>query len=128
MPLYDFECKSCNTTTEKITHWSENAVVCPKCHGIAFRIISIHGQNCTNEDAPWIRSVLEVVDKDSDKVHTKRFLAEPTRENYRAWMKAEKIRHLEPGEKSVRASLDLKRHTDKVMEMRRNRHRIELRG
>jgi len=52
-----------------------------------------------NEDCDWIRSIVDVADKDSRKPHVREFISHPTRENYKAWMKGEKIRHLEPGEK-----------------------------
>lgn len=52
-----------------------------------------------NEDAPWIRSVLEVVDKDSTKPHVVAFRENPTRTNYNLWMKGEGLRPLENGEK-----------------------------
>lgn len=75
---------------------------CSNCGNKAKRIISCSGQNCGNEDAEWIRSVLEVVDHSSNEKHTREFIKNPTRSNYKAWMKGEGLRHMEPGEEKVR--------------------------
>ena len=98
MPVYDYECDSCKTITESIEHYNTEIIVCERCnHCFARRIISASGPNCANQDAEWIRSVLEVVDKEGGK-HCQRFLKNPTRKNYNAYMKGEGIRPLESGE------------------------------
>ena len=127
MPVYDQQCPNCDKIFERICSVNEDKVPCPDCGTQAHRIISARGCFTANEDAAWIRSVLEVVDKDDKGVATQRFLKNPTRTNYKKWMKDTGLRHLEPGEKPTKpASFDLKRHTDKVMELRNKRTRIEI--
>lgn len=69
-----------------------------QCEGIAAKIISIPGANLNTESPDWIKSITEVVDKEGGK-HCQDFLRDPTRDNYKKWMKVEGVRHLEPGEK-----------------------------
>lgn len=99
MPIYDFQCIHCYHTTESVEPISREFIECPKCHHRADKIFSPMGAGTFNEDAAWIRSVLEVVDKESKAPHVVEFLKRPTRQNYRNWMKAERLRHREPGEK-----------------------------
>ncbi len=90
MPLYDYECK-CGTVTEAIAGVNEDTLPCRQCGKGAARIISASGQFTGNEDAPWIRSVLDVVDKKNPAQHVQEFVKNPTRSNYHRWMKGEKI-------------------------------------
>jgi putative FmdB family regulatory protein len=99
MPLYDYECPVCGYRDERIESVGTTKVVCLRCKNLANRIISSRSVNVANEDAPWIRSVLEVVDKDSTKPHVVAFRENPTRTNYHLWMKGEGLRPLENGEK-----------------------------
>jgi putative FmdB family regulatory protein len=99
MPLYDYECPVCGYRDERIESVETTKVVCLRCKNLANRIISSRSVNVANEDAPWIRSVLEVVDKDSTKPHVVAFRENPTRTNYNLWMKGEGLRPLENGEK-----------------------------
>jgi hypothetical protein len=124
--LNDFQCEDCQIIEEHLVERSIEIVPCRRCSGTAHRVISTSGVNCANEDAEWIRSVREVVDKDSTKLHVREFLHNPTRENYKKWMKGEGLRHLEDGEKHQKPGLDTKRHAEKIMELRYNRRRIEL--
>lgn len=39
MPLYDFQCKPCNTQWERLARYQED-VWCPRCSGPADRLIS----------------------------------------------------------------------------------------
>jgi putative FmdB family regulatory protein len=100
MPLYDYECVSCKQVVEIYAKADEKPGIhsCPVCGNDMKRLLAWGGQNVFREEAPWIRSVLEVVAKDSHKPHTKAFLADPTRANYKKWMKAEGIRPYEEGE------------------------------
>ena len=83
--------------------------------------------NCANDDAEWIRSIRDVVDKDSKNPVTREFLQNPTRHNYKRWMKTEGVRHMEPGEKARnRKNFDLQRHTDRVMQKHQQRNRVEI--
>jgi len=126
-PIFDHECKSCQHIFESIQPVDCEEINCPECGGKAKRIISCSGQNCANEDAGWIRSVLEVVDKESNAPHVRRFLKDPTRSNYKAWMKGEGIRPLENGEgKRKPREIDHKAMADKIMRMRHERRRIDI--
>lgn len=114
MPIYDYQCSKCGHTEERFESIGTTMVVCPRCKNLARRIVSTRSVNTANEDAPWIRSVIEVVDKDSKKPHVVEFLKNPTRTNYRRWMKGEGLRHLEPGEKDRKRNEE--EHTHKVTE------------
>ena len=100
MPLFDYECERCGRIGEYLMNADDTALVaCPKCPGLMHRIISLgRGENVFRDEAPWIKSVLEVVAKDSNSQHTREFLANPTRANYREWMRAEGLRPHDPGE------------------------------
>jgi putative FmdB family regulatory protein len=132
MPLYDYECVECRQIVEIYTSADDVEIrPCPVCGNDMKRIISWGGANVFREEAPWIRSVLDVVAKDSKKPHTQAFLADPTRANYKKWMKAEGIRPFEQGEGSDRKQRQAERErkhenemTRKLMEMRRGR--VEL--
>lgn len=104
MPAYDFECQKCGDIAEHVYRIADcpEELRCDRCGGTAKKIISIGGQNIFREEAPWLNSVLEVVDKDPSKTHCRAFLNEPTRANYKRWMKGERIRPLEPGEEKRR--------------------------
>ena len=128
MPLYDFECPKCGSIHEAIEPMDVKHRPCsaPGCRGRAKKIISAGGVNCANEDAAWIRSVREVVDKDGG-VHCQAFLKDPTRANYKAWMKGEGLRPLERGEEKSRpVPVDEGRLTRKVIERHRQRCTIEV--
>ncbi|MDQ7833688.1 MAG: hypothetical protein RDU30_18325 [Desulfovibrionaceae bacterium] len=58
------------------------------------------------DDADWIASVTRVVDKDNPAPHVRAFLAHPCRAAYRAWMRGEGLRPLEPGEETRRRDAD----------------------
>lgn len=100
MPVFDFECKRCNHIHEAITPISKEEMPCPACGAPSKRIIS--GSYRKNDNAGWLKDVLPVVDKESHNPHTREFLKNPTRSNYRAWMKANNLRHFEPGEEKTR--------------------------
>ena len=99
MPIYDNECMQCGVF-EAIAGYNDTVLMCPKCGKPSHRIIS--GSHRTQDDASWIRSVLDVMDKESKEPHTREFLKRPTRENYKNWMKATGLRHFEPGEERQR--------------------------
>ena len=125
MPIYDFECEKCNKITEHILKVSnsEQAIQC-ECGGLADKIITASGQFCANEDADWIRSIREVVDKEGGKA-SQRFLKEPTRENYKKWKKETGVRHLEPGEgPSKPEPMDMDKMTKDVMRRRQERKQL----
>jgi hypothetical protein len=121
------KCEKCGNIYERICRIDQYKTPCPDCAGEAHRIISASGCFTANEDADWIRSVREVVDKDDDSPATQQFLKEPTRANLRLWMEHTGVRHLEPGEGPTKPPpFDEARHLEKVMEYRRNGSRIEL--
>lgn len=95
--LFDYECPSCQVIEEHMVAVHDEAVICEKCGAVMTKVFVSAGSRLP-DDAAWIKTVLEVVAKDSTKPHTREFLKNPTRENMRRWMKAEGIRHLEPGE------------------------------
>lgn len=101
MPIYDYQCESCGTTFERICNVSEMRIEtdCLSCGKRARQIFSSSGHYCGNQDAGWIKSVLDVVDKEDKSPVTRNFLQNPTRSNYKAWMKSNNIRPLEDGER-----------------------------
>lgn len=101
MPIYDVECNE-GHVTEEILGVEETGCFCRVCGAPAIRILSCGRSEgrVNNEDAPWIRSVAEIVPKKSDKPHCIEFLKNPTRATYKNFVKGEGLRHLEPGEKA----------------------------
>lgn len=98
MPLYDFRCEQCETTAEHMAEADEKARRCEDCGGLMNRLLSWRDSNVLREEAPWLRTVLDVVSKESTKPEVLEFRRNPTRSNYKRWMKAEGIRPHEPGE------------------------------
>jgi putative FmdB family regulatory protein len=127
MPIYDFECQdgSCGIIFEAIAGVDE-MVECPKCGFSCKRLISVPGVNCFNQDAAWIKSVTEVVDKDSPKPETREFLKNPTRDNYHAWMRAEGIRPFEQGERTRPEKPNMETVYRDVWRKYRDRQRISI--
>lgn len=105
---------------------------CESCHCKARRIISFGKVYTSNEDAAWIRSVLEVVDKKGKEPETKAFLKNPNRSNMKAWMKARGLRHMEPGEENVKMPDPIEagreRRLKYMWEQHQKRNRLEVRG
>ncbi len=96
MPLYDFACRNCGRVWEAATGVDEAPPACPSCAGRGRRLPSFGAGR--REDADWIESVRDVVDKDNPAPHVQAFLAEPNRKTYAAWMRGEGLRPLERGE------------------------------
>lgn len=129
MPIYRYKCLSNGHEFERICSVDlRKKQLCGICGASGIIVPAVHGPNCSNDSASWIPSVLEVVAKDDPRPHVRNFLKDPTRANYRAWMKGEGIRHLEPGEKNEKFEFDTRRHADKIMEMKMRRERLEIRG
>lgn len=132
MPIYDFECSNpgCKQIAEHVVGLNATTVECPSCGHEAHKLFSPMGAGTFNQGAAWIRSVLEVVAKDSTKPHTREFLKNPTRENMQRWMKGEGIRHLEDGEKPAKIdhAADHKRRTAYAERRHFERRAITLRG
>ena len=86
MPLYDFTCRVCGITFEALAAMDGGEAICA-CGGSARRLVSV-GRGY-RADGDWLASVAAVAEKDSDKPHVRAFLAEPSRANYRRWMRGE---------------------------------------
>lgn len=99
MPLYDFQCKN-NHITESVQKLNVRRIKC-RCGSWAKRIVSASGQYCGNEDAAWLKKVIEVVGWHGRE--TQEFRRHPTRSNLKVWMKAKGLRHMEPGEEKLNA-------------------------
>ena len=134
MPIYDHKCEE-GHFTEEVKSVDDRETKCRKCGKVATRVISMTGVNCVNEDAPWIRSVLEVVEKGTDRPHCNEFLKNPTRSNYHKWMKGEGIRPMDEGEGNIsvyekeREEKERERRTvDQLMKKRQERRRIIVHG
>lgn len=94
-PIYDFECTECHNIGERIESIQTNTAICSKCGSKSKKIISASGIFTANEDTPWIRTVLDVVSKDDNAPHVVAFRKNPTRSNYKAWMKVEGLRPMD---------------------------------
>ena len=130
MPIYDRECYDCNHSWEVIEAVdAPQESLCPRCGGTARRIISASGPNCANQDSAWIRTVTDVVDKSATATAVDReFVRNPTRENYRMWMKSRGLRPLEPGEGPTKPKPpDMGRITRDIWRKDCERNRIEVR-
>ena len=133
--LVDFLCPHCGNIFEKIVESNVKFTICPKCRDkvsgfikFAKRIITPSATYLGNQDADWIKSVREVVDKEGG-CHAQEFLKNPTRDNYKRWMKSEGLRPLDKGEGPTKpAPVDMQQLTDKTFDLHRNRTRIEVRG
>ena len=129
----DFECRS-GHVTEHLVHQKQKKVDCSVCGKKAVRIISVAGQFCANQDAPWIKSVLEVVDKANPAAHVQEFVRNPTRANYKTWMKGEGIRPLDHSEHGGPPSArkpdapDMSGVVHDLLKRHRERSRVEVRG
>jgi putative FmdB family regulatory protein len=95
MPLYDFECRECGRIFEAMAAIDARDGLCA-CGAAARRLVSVG--SAYRADADWLESVTAVVEKGSDKAHVRAFLADPSRANYRRWMRGEGLRPMEAGE------------------------------
>lgn len=126
--LYDFEC-TCGRIFEELAPSNVYDMACT-CGKTAKRIISASGVYMGNQDGAWLKTVLEVVDKDSRAPHVVEFRKNPTRENYKRWMKGEGLR---PADSNVRGapptlerrSIDTSHIRREVWDKHRQRRRIE---
>ena len=110
----DFECEKCKLVFERICDSKINRFICPKCNSPAKKIVSIGQVYMGNQDVGWLKDVKEVVDKDGGP-ECQAFLKNPSRNNHKKWMKAEKLRFLEPGEK-FNNKVDLSKVNKEVVE------------
>ena len=139
MPIYDYECKHCgHLEVDVYSGLEDQHLDCVSCPEKMERIISLSGVHCANEDADWIRSVTEVVEKDGSCRASMEFLQRPTRTNYKNWLAAKGLRHVENEKGGPPMAIDRRgieqreretheKITKGVMERRIKRNRIELR-
>jgi len=130
MPIYDYKCGSCGTVFEDIGMVQDKFTKCPECNRLAKRIISASGVFCSNDDSKWVRSVVDVVDKKSKNPATQEFVRHPTRQNLQNHLKANGLRHVDPGERlgNTNKPFDVDRHTERLVQHRQSKKAIELRG
>lgn len=127
MPLFDYECIICGEMTERLNPANVETIMCPKCGANARKIIS--GSTRLPDDAEWLKTVIDVVDKENPSPHVQEFIRHPTRSNYRRWMKSEGIRPLERGERPRRdTSEDMARHREEVIRKHFERKKITIGG
>ena len=132
MPLYDFRCDACGLVFERFASYEDRENECPECGRSCERILSL-GKHTYREDAAWIESVLDVVDKEDSGLATKRFLEHPTRSNMSAWMKEKGLRHMADGEfKNVDRERAEEIHhqnmTRTLLHQKRERETIDVKG
>lgn len=127
LKLFDYQCYKCSHIHEELQPPDKKYVPCPKCNGTARKIISLSGVNCANENTDWLRSVAEVVDKDSNHPVDVAMRTNPTRTNYQNWMKEKGLRHFEPGEKPKKPEVNEAKIMKEVWKRSQQRHKIEVR-
>lgn len=81
MPIYTYEC-SCGHIFDEIFHVADrpDTMTCPKCEGVAGRIISPHGAILTDGDVKWLDSACKTLLRDGDPPIT-------TRTEYKRYLK-----------------------------------------
>ncbi len=130
--ISDFECPKCGYIEEVLCDSADKSKKCKECGGKAKRIISFGRVYTGNESAPWLKSVLEVVDKDSDKPHVREFVRNPTRSNYKNWMKKEGLRPMDsniggaPPVYKPPPPPDIRSIHANIFENHRKRNRLEI--
>jgi len=130
MPVYDYECAACGHIHERIEEADDQlSKPCPACElAVAVRIISCgNSAYIGNQDAPWLKSVREVVGDETRE--GREFLRDPTRANYRAWMDRKGLRPLEPGEKGgkqQKREIVSQRMVAKLAELHRQRTALKV--
>ena len=130
MPIYDYECRECSYTEELMLRMDDNGLRgCPKCKRFAFRrLISASGPYLGNQDAPWLKSVGEVVDPNTPE--GREFMRNPTRANRRNWMKANNLIEYEPGmrTKPDPTRMDTPEVTRKLADLAQKRRALSIRS
>ena len=131
MPLFDYSCPICGYKVELFTFNGVEFADCPNCCGEARKQFSFGQSAPFQEDAAWISSVREVVSKDGDCAVDREFLKNPTRKNYREWMKFHKLIPVEnvrggPPTRQV-PKADREKIVKYCVEKKRERERVEVR-
>ena len=131
MIVKDFECKKCKKITEHFVDAKQKSVKC-ECGGMAKKIISLPGVYVNPENPSWLAGVLQVVDKEDKRDHVQEFIKHPTRDNYKRWMKVEKIRpvdwteHGAPPTYKKPSMPDIDKITKELHDKLRSRQRLEI--
>ena len=127
MPIYQMSCPECDHEFEVIAGYNEETLPCEKCGKDAHRIISFNKVNTINEDANWLKSCLEVVDRESINPVDVAFRKDPSRKNYKAWMKENNLRPMEPGEEKIQKNtIDMTRVRREVLDKSMKRHKMTI--
>lgn len=128
MPTYDYQCDLCNGIEEHFFRISEKPDIlrCTNCGGAMQQKPGIGV--IMGDEAAWLNSAAEVADRNGS-VEARRFRSDPTRDNYRKWLKAENLRPLERGEetwKRPKATVDRKKIREEVKRNHQKRSAITL--
>jgi putative FmdB family regulatory protein len=127
--LYEFKCPQCFNVYTEIYKVSDRdtPTPCPKCRSLGKRIISVSTADCFSERPAWIGSVGDVVDPTTSPA-AHEFFRNRTRENYRKFMEATGLRHVESGEKLGKNTkpIDMDRANKRICENLRKRKTIHL--
>lgn len=127
MPVYQYRCEACAYIFDDISTYElrKAELPCPACGGITHYTFAVGNVDLESERPDWLRSTTEVVDPDGGPVH-REFIANPTRENYRRWLKVTGLRPKEAGEPTKPTERDTGRLRQKMVENYRKRQRIEI--
>lgn len=100
MPLHQWECPDHGEFEESFKIADKPKYCpCPECGKASRQVVTIGA--ILGDEAAWLNSVCEVVDPEGG-AHCQQFLNNPTRSNYKKWMKESNLRPLEPGEERRR--------------------------
>jgi len=127
MPIYNFSCAICGMEEERIADFDTEIMPCEFCCGESYKQFSFGQSFEVREDAPWIRTVLDVVDKESCDPTDRRFISEPNRGNYHAWMRHHNLRPFENSRDfPKKQDIDIESVAHDLLKMKSARERIEL--
>jgi len=127
MPVYQYRCDACAHVFDDISTYAlrKAELPCPVCGQTARYTFAVGNVDLESERPNWLRSTVEVVDPDGGPAH-REFIANPTRENYRVWLKASGLRPKEAGEPTRPEPRDTSRLRQQMVENHIRRHRIEI--
>jgi len=132
--LYEYQCESCGSIIDVYSSINKRPefVLCPDCPGRANQTLAVAGVDTLKESPDWVKTIPEVVEKDSGKAHCDNLIRDPTRKNLVIWLQKEGKRHIEPGEISSkprqRTRADEERINHLCFERFQKRNAINLRG
>jgi len=92
--LVDFKCRDCGKIEEVLVDSSKWIDFC-LCGGVCDRIISFGKVYTGNVDCDWVKTVVEVADKENPAPHVQEFVKNPNRRTYKNWMKGEGLRPMD---------------------------------